>query len=41
VRTLFLVHGEEDVQLDYRKKLSRKGFPEIQIPEMHQKFKLD
>lgn len=41
VRTLFLVHGEEDVQLDFRKKLSRKGFPEIQIPEMHQKFKLD
>lgn len=35
VKTLFLVHGEYDVQQDFAKRLMRKGFKEVQIPEMH------
>ena len=41
VKTLFLVHGEYDVQQDFAKKLHKKGFDVIDIPQMHQEFKLD
>lgn len=36
VKTLFLVHGEEDVQLDFQQRLLRKGFKDVQVPRMHE-----
>lgn len=35
VKTLFLVHGEYDVQQDFRDRLMKKGFFDVQIPERH------
>jgi metallo-beta-lactamase family protein len=35
VKQLFLVHGEYDVQTDFRQRLIRKGFAEVAIPELH------
>lgn len=35
VRRLFLVHGEYDVQQQFRMRLLKKGFTDIEIPEMH------
>ncbi|MBI1343821.1 MAG: MBL fold metallo-hydrolase [Terrimonas sp.] len=35
VQRLFLVHGEYDVQQDFRTRLSKKGFLDIEIPELH------
>lgn len=35
VRKLFLVHGEYEVQEDFRDRLIHKGFTDIEIPEMH------
>ncbi len=40
VKTLFLVHGEPDVQNDFKQRLLRKGFSDVQIPEMHQTIQL-
>ncbi len=34
VKRLFLVHGEYNVQLDFRQRLMKKGY-EVEIPEMH------
>ncbi len=34
VKRLFLVHGEYEVQQDFKQRLMRKGF-EVDIPEMH------
>lgn len=36
VRKLFLVHGEYDVQNNFRDRLIRKGFTDIEIPYQHQ-----
>jgi len=35
VKTLFLVHGEYDVQMDFKNRLLKKGFLDVQIPERH------
>lgn len=35
VKTLFLVHGEYDVQQDFKVRLLKKGFMDVQIPERH------
>ena len=35
VKSLFLVHGEYDVQQDFAERLRRKGFKDVVIPEMH------
>lgn len=40
VKTLFLVHGEYDVQQDFRNRLLKKGFTDVQIPERHAEFGL-
>lgn len=40
VRKLFLVHGEYDVQIDFRERLLRKGFADVEIPELHQELGL-
>jgi metallo-beta-lactamase family protein len=38
VRKFFLVHGEYEGQQVFRSKLLKKGFDEIEIPELHQQF---
>jgi len=35
VKKLFLVHGEYNVQKDFRERLLKKGFTDIEIPERH------
>lgn len=35
VRKLFLVHGEYNVQIDFKNRLLKKGFFDIEIPERH------
>ena len=35
VKQLFLVHGEYDVQEEFKRKLLRKGFTDVVIPEQH------
>lgn len=41
VSKLFLVHGEYDVQEDFRHRLVNKGFTDVTIPEMHYTIGLD
>jgi metallo-beta-lactamase family protein len=41
VKKVFLVHGEEDVQFDFQKSLIKKGFKDVEVPEMHEEFTLD
>jgi metallo-beta-lactamase family protein len=40
VRKVILVHGEYDTQLALRERLLRKGFRDIEIPELHQEIGL-
>ena len=40
VKNLFLVHGEYEVQLDFKKRLIRKGFNDVEIPELHSEIDL-
>lgn len=35
VKTLFLVHGEYEVQQEFKNRLLKKGFLDVQIPEQH------
>ncbi len=35
VKKLFLVHGEYNVQQDFKQRLLRKGFLDVEIPERH------
>lgn len=35
VRQLFLVHGEYDVQQEFQRRLIKKGFMDVQIPDRH------
>ena len=35
VKKLFLVHGEIDEQIQFRERLLKKGFSDIEIPERH------
>ncbi len=35
VKKLFLVHGEYEVQQDFKRRLVRKGFDDVVIPEQH------
>lgn len=35
VKRVFLVHGEYDVQQDFKQRLIRKGFADVEIPEKH------
>lgn len=39
VKKLFVVHGEYDVQIEFAKRLAKKGF-EVEIPEMHSQLEL-
>ena len=38
IKTLFLVHGEFNVQQDFASRLRRKGFQLVEIPEKHAAF---
>ncbi len=40
VAKLFLVHGEYDVQLAFQQRLLKKGFTDVEIPDMHQEIGL-
>ena len=40
VSTLFLVHGEYDVQQSFRERLIKKGFRTVDIPQLHEQVKL-
>ena len=40
VKTLFLVHGEYEVQMDFAERLRRKGFKNVEIPELHSETEL-
>jgi len=40
VKKLFLVHGEYEVQKDFSKRLVKKGFLDVVIPDMHQRIGL-
>ena len=41
IRTLFIVHGEDDSQMAFKERLHKKGFMKIVIPQRHQTFQLD
>jgi len=38
VKRLFVVHGEPDVQIEFKRRLVKKGFLDVIIPELHQEF---
>ena len=40
VKKLFIVHGEYEVQQDFKQKLMRKGFTDVEIPSLHQEIGL-
>lgn len=40
IKKLFLVHGEYDVQMHFKERLIRKGFADVEIPDMHQEIGL-
>ena len=40
VETVFLVHGEYEVQNQFKNRLMRKGFTDVQIPSLHQTYGL-
>jgi metallo-beta-lactamase family protein len=40
VKQIFIVHGEENVQFDFQKKLLDKGFKNVVVPQMHQEISL-
>jgi metallo-beta-lactamase family protein len=41
VDTLFIVHGEYDVQQEFQRRLLKKGFKNVQVPELHSVFGLN
>jgi metallo-beta-lactamase family protein len=40
VKTLFLVHGEYEVQKEFKQRLMEKGFGNVEIPDRHEAFEL-
>jgi metallo-beta-lactamase family protein len=38
VKRVFIVHGEPDTQIEFKRRLLKKGFKDIEIPELHQEF---
>jgi metallo-beta-lactamase family protein len=38
VKRVFIVHGEPEVQVEFKRRLQKKGFNDIEIPELHQEF---
>jgi len=40
VKRLFIVHGEPEVQEVFKRRLMKKGFLDVEIPQLHQEFGL-
>jgi metallo-beta-lactamase family protein len=40
VKSVFIVHGEYDVQLDFQQRLLKKGFKDVIVPALHENFNL-
>lgn len=40
IKKLFIVHGEYPVQQDFRDRLIKKGFLDVEIPDLHQEIGL-
>ncbi|MCC8147325.1 MAG: MBL fold metallo-hydrolase [Bacteroidales bacterium] len=40
VKQVFVVHGEPEVQAEFKRRLNKKGFKDVIIPEIHQEFGL-
>ncbi|HXS36222.1 MAG TPA: MBL fold metallo-hydrolase [Flavipsychrobacter sp.] len=40
VHKLFIVHGEYEVQVNFRERLLKKGFTDVEIPSLHQEIGL-
>jgi metallo-beta-lactamase family protein len=40
VKTLFVVHGEYEVQQEFARRLQKKGFRDVQIPKFHETYGL-
>jgi metallo-beta-lactamase family protein len=40
VKRLFLVHGEYDVQSAFQQRLLKKGFTDVEVPELHREYGL-
>ncbi len=38
VEKIFLVHGEYDVQINFKNRLLKKGFLDVEIPAQHQEI---
>ena len=41
VKCLFVVHGEYNVQQEFQQRLIRKGFKDVEVPEMHAEVGLE
>jgi metallo-beta-lactamase family protein len=41
VKQIFVVHGEAEVQDHFAERLRKKGFKEVNVPEMHEEFILE
>jgi metallo-beta-lactamase family protein len=41
VKTMFLVHGEDEAKISFKEKLIEKGFSKVIIPEKFNEFTLD
>lgn len=41
VKQLFIVHGEYDVQMEFQERLQKKGYKDVVVPDMHQRFNLE
>ncbi|MFZ1307508.1 MAG: MBL fold metallo-hydrolase [Ferruginibacter sp.] len=41
VKRMFIVHGEYPVQQEFQQRLMRKGFGDVEVPEMHYETKLE
>jgi len=40
ITRVFIVHGEPEVQVEFKRRLLKKGFRDIEIPKLHQEFGL-
>ena len=40
LKKLFLVHGEKDTQMNFKAFLEKKGFQDVEVPELEQTIDL-
>jgi metallo-beta-lactamase family protein len=40
VNNVFIVHGEYDVQVEFQRRLLKKGFKVVEVPEQHSSWNL-